>query len=285
MRRCCSPKSPFQAATAGRILLLLLLALLATGCAPARQQAAQLAQSGGFQALRLDTQPFVLQGWLRPGQGAALCVYIEGDGLAWLRHNRPSSDPTPTDPVALRLALADPHPGPVLYLGRPCQYTEGPDRRGCSMADWTSGRFSARALAALDQAIDQAKARSGAAAVALHGYSGGGTLAALLAARRSDVVFLATVAGNLDHRLWTSLHGDAPLHGSLNPADEAQATRRLPQLHVLGGKDTVIPSAILDAWCAKLPGAPLERVTLPGLGHEGPWESAWPGLLRRHRRL
>lgn len=270
----------------GSLLALLCLGglLLALGCASGRQQAASLSASGGFQPLRFETQPFVLLGWLRPGQGPVLYVYIEGDGRSWLRPNRPSSDPTPTNPVGLRLALADPAAGPTLYLARPCQYTEDADRRGCAVDDWTSARFSERAVAALDDALNQAKALARARTIALHGFSGGGAMAALLAARRSDVAFLATVAGNLDHRLWTSHHGDSPLSGSLNPVDGADRTRDIPQLHVTGGRDTVIPRTVLDSWRARLPGAQLELAVVPDAKHEGPWERLWPELLRRHRR-
>jgi poly(3-hydroxybutyrate) depolymerase len=171
----------------------------------------------------------------------------------------------------------------VLYLARPCQYTEGEDRRGCSTADWTGARFSTRTVAALDDAVEQVKARVRAEKVALHGYSGGGGMAALLAARRHDVVFLATVAGNLDHRRWTSLHDDTPLDGSLNPADAAQATRAIPQVHVIGGRDEVVPASVLESWRQHLHGGKLTRIVLPRAGHEGPWEDAWPGILRQTR--
>lgn len=187
--------------------------------------------------------------------------------------------------MGLRLALTDPAQGPVLYLARPCQYTEGADRRGCSVKDWINGRFSESAVAALDAALDQAKARVQTKTVALHGYSGGGGMAALLAARRSDVVFLGTVAGNLGHRLWTEHHGDSPLSGSLNPVDTAMATRGIPQLHVTGDKDKIVIKSMLDSWCQHVPGADIERVSIPGMTHEGHWENSWPTLLRRYRRF
>ncbi|MGE4264905.1 MAG: alpha/beta fold hydrolase [Desulfovibrio sp.] len=283
------PRSSLSLMHLTRAALLLCLATLFCACANGRQQAAHLAETARFQPQRYDTKPFVLQGWLKPGRpGGTLFVYIEGDGMAWRRANRPSSDPTPTDPIGLRLAIADPATqaeGAILYLARPCQYTEGGDRRGCTVRDWTSARFSERAVAALDEAVNQAKARTGARSVALHGFSGGGGMAALLAERRTDVVFLATVAGNLDHALWTSLHGDTPLELSLNPVDRAGATRNIPQLHVIGGRDAVVPKAILDSWCTRLPGAAITRVTEPEATHSGPWEAVWPGLLRQARKL
>jgi len=39
---------------------------------------------------------------------------------AWLAVPRPSQDPTPVDPLALRLALVQPT-GNAAYLARPCQ--------------------------------------------------------------------------------------------------------------------------------------------------------------------
>lgn len=267
------------------LLLCLGTMLQPLGCASGRQQAAEIAQTSGFSALRFETQPYMLLGWLKPGRGRILYIYIEGDGLAWRRNNRPSSDPTPTNPMAFRLAQADPTTGPVLYLARPCQFTEGKDRRGCTVADWTDARFSSRAVGALNEAINQAKALVRADSIALHGYSGGGGMAALLAGRRKDIVFLATVAGNLDHKLWTSSHGDSPLSESLNPVDTASDTRNIPQLHVIGGKDEVIPSAILDSWCRRLPGANLSRIVLPKSDHSGPWEGSWPDILRQGRRF
>jgi hypothetical protein len=42
-------------------------------------------------------------------------LYIEGDGYAWKNRHEPSNDPTPMNPVAMRLAAADPHPLGHLY--------------------------------------------------------------------------------------------------------------------------------------------------------------------------
>ena len=52
-------------------------------------------------------------------------------------------------------------------------------------------------IASLDSAIDQAQKLCGATKLCLVGFSSGGGCAALIAARRGDVVFLGSVAGNL----------------------------------------------------------------------------------------
>jgi pimeloyl-ACP methyl ester carboxylesterase len=263
---------------------VVLLCLLLAGCAPdGRLRARDLAASGGFAPVRIDTPDYVLSGWLKPGQGEELAVYIEGDGRAWLNRREPSSDPTPDTPQGLLLAMADPTPGPVLYLGRPCQYVEGEDRRGCGPAVWTGARFSPAVLRSMDAAVTWAVRVAGTRTVAVYGYSGGGAVAALLAERRSDVRFLGTVAGVLDTDLWTRLCGDSPLSGSINPADAAAATRDIAQLHVIGAADAVVPAAVLDAWTARVPGARIRRVVLESVGHGGPFAARWGEMLLARR--
>jgi pimeloyl-ACP methyl ester carboxylesterase len=185
--------------------------------------------------------------------------------------------------VAFRLAASHPGSGPVLYLGRPCQYVEDADKKGCTQAVWTSQRMSGRAVRSASAAIEQAVLVTGTTGLALYGFSGGGGIAALLAQRRQDVVFLGTIAGNLDHRFWTTSLNLTPLNASLNPMDEVVLTARIPQLHLSGEKDAVIPSSMAERWCNALPPAsPCARRQLPDMTHEGAWERVWPELLRQH---
>ena len=84
--------------------------------------AASLARTASMTPLSLPTGTFTLASFVRaeaPGQ--PLTVYLEGDGLAWASRTRPSTNPTPTDPVALKLAALD-RSANVAYLARPCQY-------------------------------------------------------------------------------------------------------------------------------------------------------------------
>ena len=87
--------------------------------------------------------------------------------------------------------------------------------------------------------------RAQARQLRLVGYSGGGTLAALLAARRADVCQLITVASNLDIERWASHHKVSPLWGSENPASYGAALQHLPQYHLIGGDDQVVPATIV----------------------------------------
>ncbi len=265
---------------AGMCLLFQLAAILCflSACAPSPRQAAQaLAQQHGFTERLFPTQTFTLYGMYRPGLSPhpeTLRVYIEGDGHAWESRTRPSADPTPRNPVALRLAMADPGSDPVLYLARPCQYVQGEDRRQCSKRYWTSARLGPEVINSLDAAISQAKAACGAEKVVLVGFSGGGGAAALLTAKRQDVVFLGTIAGNLDTETWTQLQGVSPLAESLNPIKVASSLWLLPQRHLSSRADTVIPPEISATFC-RAARQPESCVVISGVPHGGPWQEYW----------
>lgn len=263
-------------------VVLLICVLCLGGCfAPnARDMANKAQHEGGFVAQRFATSSFVLFGLLHPARmpeaehSDVLHIYIEGDGFAWSSRTRPSTDPTPKNPVGLRLAQADPASGPILYLARPCQYVTGDDVRMCSPKDWTSARLSPVVLQSLHEAINMAKQRTGVKKIALVGYSGGGGAAALLAAQRTDVVFLGTVAGNLDHASWTRLHNVSPLHASLNPLDMASQLKGLPQRHMSGGNDDIVPPEISRRFCERVEDTSA-CVVVSGIAHEGSWERVW----------
>ena len=253
------------------------LCFLSACASSPRQKASALAQEQGFAEHLFSTQPFTLYGLLRPSLAAhskILRVYIEGDGHAWESRTRPSTDPTPRNPTALRLAMADPGPDPVLYLARPCQYVQGDDKRQCSKRYWTSARLGPEVINSLDAAITQAKAACGAEQIALVGFSGGGGAAALLAAMRPDVVFLGTVAGNLDIDAWADLQGVSQLAESLNPKAVAPSLQHLPQRHLSSRTDATIPPEISEGFCRAV-NQPESCVVVSGVPHGGAWQRYW----------
>lgn len=234
----------------------------------------------GWQMLHLPTTDFVLVAFVPNTTvlGKKLTVYIEGDGLAWITPALASDDPTPRQAMGLELALQH-STSNAAYLARPCQFVSGAARRGCEVGYWTGQRFSPQVIAASSQAIDALKLRFGAKQLILVGYSGGGAIAALVAARRSDVIRLVTVAGNLDHQAWTMQHQLAPLTGSLNPADAWQALQSIPQLHLIGGKDRNITLEVANAYRARFPSdlQPEVRV-IPNFDHRCCWAQQWPSI-------
>jgi hypothetical protein len=268
----------------GRVAAAVLVCGALAACVAARREtASDIAQGGGFVSRRFDAGAFVLAGWQRPGrpEGGTLTVYLEGDGRAYVNRGRIAEDPTPDDPVALRLAVADPARS-VLYLARPCQYVEGPETRNCRSFYWSTGRLAPEIVEATGRAIDAAEAASGAASLELVGYSGGGALAVLVAARRHDVVRLVTVAADLDLAAWTHLHEVSPLTGSLDPIDAAADVARVPQLHYAGAADAIVPPEIVAGF-VRAAGAAARMVVVPGYTHECCWVASWPELIARSR--
>jgi dienelactone hydrolase len=268
-----------------RAIALLCVALVACASVPSPDERKDLADAlaarRGWQARTIRAGGFALAAYLSetPRRSASLTIYIEGDGLAWLARSQPSSDPTPGDPVGLRLALAHPH-GQAAYLARPCQYVVA-EATACDSRYWMQARFAPDVIHAMNQAIDALAQRIGASELTLVGYSGGGAVAALVAARRSDVVRLLTVAGNLDHAAWTKHHAVSPLFDSLNPVDEVAALKSIPQWHAVGSEDTNTTPALLRAYADHFP--PSQRPAIhiePGFDHHCCWAERWPELWR-----
>ena len=209
-----------------------------------------------------------------------LTIYIEGDGLSWVNITSPSSDPTPLNPMALKLALND--PAPSVYLARPCQYTRKKDLH-CSQQYWTNKRFSAEIIEATNQAIDQIKRQLNAKNLILVGYSGGGAVAALIAAQRHDIKHLFTIAGNLDHVYWTSMLHLSPLSGSLNPRDFQEQLQHIPQTHFVGAKDNVINESVVRSYTSYFPTDKKPTViVVPEFDHQCCWVINWNALKQAY---
>jgi len=263
-----------------RIICLCVLLLIA-GCSSINM--GELAQENGFTRQVFPCETFDLVGYMR-GSGQTLHVYIEGDGKAWLSRNRPSFDPTPDRPISFLLASRSSSPA-VLYLSRPCQFIDGEGRRNCITPFWTSARFSKPVVHDMGQAIDEAMRMAGATELVLVGYSGGGAIAMLLAAERTDVRLVVTVAGNLDHDFWTRLHGVSPLRDSLNPANYAHALERVRQVHIVSDADEIVPPEVAKCCLDRMSDASNAKlIILQFLGHTGEWEEVVPGILDRQNK-
>lgn len=260
-----------------RLITAALLVLSIAGCASApldiREQAARL----GLEARVENTGALPVQ-TLQPPQvdGPLLRVYLEGDGRAWITPRAPSDDPTPTQSLVLDLLAAD--ATPAAYLARPCQFVRG---SGCRTWLWTDGRYSEPVVEATNRALDALKARLGIEHFELVGHSGGATIALLLAQRRADVVAVQTLAGNLAPSEWTRLKALSPLRGSLDPSTEPGRLVELPQRHLLGAADRVIPAAVTDVYLQRVAPRCAERLVVAGADHQHGYAAAWQQLSRQ----
>lgn len=252
---------------------LLLLASLLSACQAPLGQLQALATTHERQVQTLPGSPFplVLVGPHHAVNDQRLRIYLEGDGHAWATSSQPSLDPSPRQLLLAELAFTDPTSN--LYLARPCQFVSAAT---CNTALWTNRRYAEEVVHSLDQALDQIKMRYGNRDFELIGYSGGAALALLLAVRRDDIALVQTLAGNLSPRRWTALLKLTPLDGSLEPLDQRERLALIPQRHLLGDADRVIPQVLLDDYRRALgPASCLESVIMPGVSHAEGWHQAW----------
>jgi hypothetical protein len=242
-----------------------------------------VAQNAGMSPAEYPAGRFTLLGFERFEQpGGDLTVYIESDGQSWLDTRTLSADPTPIRPLVVRLAAADTARN-RLYLGRPCQYLAAEQLRSCNPTYWAEARFAPEIIDGYMAALDLAVRKSGAPRLTLIGYSGGGAVAALVAARRDDVTLLVTIAGTLDHRTWTRDAGVSPLDVSLNPPDFAGRLRSVRQIHFVGERDRKVPATVAESYMAQLGDTRRARlVRLAGYDHECCWDEGWRGLLDQY---
>ena len=254
---------------------------MAAGCAHVLTPALpahEIAERGGFTKTIIQASPFNLTAFYRIRQpGHPLVVYIEGDGRAWKTRTRLSDDPTPRQSLVLSLSASDPSAN-VAYLARPCQYS-GREDKACHSAYWSNKRFSETVIKSMNKAVSFLTNKANAPSVELIGYSGGGGVAVLLAARRSDVSGIRTLAGNLNHILLSQHHRIGVLDGSLNPADYAQQINNIPQHHYVGKKDRTIPPLIAKSYIDRSTNDRCIQVDiLENVSHRSGWLERWEKL-------
>lgn len=266
-----------------RYYLLIMLMFLLAGCVTgdSRERAALLAKKSGLNSQNLQTSRFELRIWQRitaPAQPVR--VYIEGDGYAWVSRTRPSDDPTPRQPTGLMLAAADASAN-VLYLARPCQFIGPPLPANCGTTWWTDNRFSLTVVQAMDEALSQSLQPWPGIQIELVGYSGGGAIAALIAARRDDVRSLRTVAGNLDVAYVNAAHNVSAMPDALSAIDVAPRLANLPQIHFTGSADSTVPPETARRFQQAAGGRCVRIEQVRGMAHGSDWAAVWPSLLQQ----
>jgi hypothetical protein len=204
-----------------------------------------------------------------------LHVYIEGDGTPWLRKDAIAADPTPKNPLALKLMLQD--PAPSIYLGRPC-YFGLMNSPNCVPPIWTHRRYSKEVVDSMQAALEKYLQSNAYQQLTFIGYSGGGVVAMLLAQRFSQTNRLVTIAANLDIDAWTQHHSFSALSGSINPAKQPPLSWSIQQIHYAGKRDANVPVAIINYVSSRQTNSRIR--VLNKFDHICCWEKEWPHLLK-----
>ena len=268
-----------KAFTLGSVILVCLL----TACNNVQtrlENADEISFANNFIKKTIQTERFNLVSYqkaTRPSKTAV--IYIEGDGFAWKNKYQVSANPTPNNPVALKLAAIDTS-SIVIYIARPCQFINIDNEKHCHNQYWTYKRASQEVIESINAAIDKTKAQLNFNKIRLVGYSGGATIAAVLAATRDDIIDLRSVAGNLDIEKFVEAHKVTPLTGSINPISYANKLYKIPQSHFISVNDTVITKSIINSYIQSLKSFDIDlkcinvsELTQPE--HSRGWETSW----------
>ena len=172
-----------------------------------------------------------------------LVIYIEGDGFSWVDRFTISSDPTPTDPVAFKLALMDKNEN-VIYLARPCQY-EWSDT--CNKEIWTISQYSSVVLKSYNEIISHLSKTY--KEIHLVGYSGGAGIAMYLGStNNSSIKSIRTIAGNINHNELSKILEISRLRKSINFYTIEKKITEIPQIHYYGLEDKTVPNLLQTSY-------------------------------------
>ena len=255
---------------------IILIAALLGACATPAERFDRRASALGFASIDLQSETFHHRAYVAGAleRYDTLHVYVEHDGTPWVNLTQPSIDPTPRLPFSLELMAKD--RGPRLFLGRPCYFASQAEP-GCTPLLWTHRRYSSEVVASMVVALRRFLLAHPFRRVLLIGYSGGGTLAWLMAAQVPETAAIVTVAANLDTDDWTRIHDYSPLAGSLNPALMPPLSPTISQFHYVGARDRNVPPSIVQSFARRHPEARVIEVS--DFDHECCWIERWANLL------
>tara|TARA_R110002073_G_scaffold331662_1_gene516702 strand:- start:94 stop:909 length:816 start_codon:yes stop_codon:yes gene_type:complete len=256
-----------------------LILLFLTACSTPSELIRQQAESHGFQPQIISSNLFIHAVYKKKTFCAdnTVHVYIPGDGNPWRSRHRVALDPTPRYSLMLDLMALD-NVASTQYLGRPC-YLGQYKNNSCHALHWTHWRYSEDVVSSLQNVLHQQLSRFPECKATLIGYSGGGTLAMLIAPQLPQVSTVITIAGNLNVNAWSKMHAYSPLQGSLDPAEQLPLPSRIKQWHLLGGMDDNVPASISRQVIQDQPNA--EILYFDKFTHQCCWKAIWPSVLKK----
>lgn len=263
-------------------VVLASILLVVTGCTSTIssrvEEADRVAAAAGFNKKLVTGDDFVITTYQRiSDKNKPYVFYIEGDGS--IAYGRTIADnPTPSKVMLLKLAIMDNRPN-VVYVARPCQFTPMELNPRCTQDYdyWVNKRFAEEVVESMNAVISSISAKQ---PISLIGFSGGGGIAVLVTARNSKVKDIITIAGNLDTDGFSSYHNSYALKASLNPIDYAVQIRDVPQLHLSGEQDQIVPPQIANKYVKLSASNCVKQKVFPEISHTKGWDHIWQDVLK-----
>jgi len=262
--------------------IIFLVSVFLSGCSTTYDVASRvkhsqdIASQNNFKQQLVKGGDFVLTTYQRiTDRNLPFVFYIEGDGhLADGAVN--SDNPTPANPMLLKLATMDKRPN-VVYIARPCQYTPLEMNPKCINDYWLDKRMGQEVLNSINEVINTL---NNGQKFSLVGFSGGGGLTILIASQNSNVKDIITIAGNLDTEKFDKHHNyRGYLVKSLNPINYAKQVNNIPQLHLSGMDDKVIPLFIAELYVKDSNSSCVKHKIFPNILHTQGWDKVWSSVL------
>ena len=198
-----------------------------------------------------------------------LIIYIEGDGLSWIDNYTISSNPTPIDPLAFRLAKIDQNEN-IIYLARPCQYIQTDICKNNKI--WTVSQYSEPVLSSYKAIIDSL---SQFEEIHIVGYSGGAGVAMYLGSSNDNIKSIRTIAGNINHDEFVQLRNFTSPKNSVDFFSIEKKIKNISQIHYFGKNDKVIPRDLHLNFFKRNEGDNCVKIKEVQATHNEGWSNFW----------
>lgn len=204
-------------------------------------------------------------------------IYLEGDGLVINIRGEVAQNPTPTDPMALKLASVDNREISKIVINRPFHFT---NRINADSRYWTTARYSPEVIQAIHDVIKTCQARFNFETIEIVAYSGGAAVALLLVPKFDNLTKITSFAGNLDHVNWTKYHKSQPLFESLDPLKNKALLAKISQTHFVGESDDNTTAELAQIYKQKVGSDNVTIVAVPGFSHDSNWPEIWKEQIK-----
>ena len=204
-------------------------------------------------------------------------IYLEGDGLVINIRGEVAQNPTPTDPMALKLASVDNCEISKIVINRPFQYT---DRKNANSKYWTTARYCHDVIQSIYDVIKICQTRFNFETIEIVAYSGGASVALLLSPKFDNLTKITSFAGNLDHVNWTKYHEAQPLSESLDPLQNKTLLAKISQNHFVGESDDNTTVELARIYKQKISSDNITIVPIPGFSHDSNWQEIWKEQIK-----
>ena len=164
-------------------------------------KAFDLAQQNNYMPEIISSSQFPIQIFYQAHNSNHAVIYLEGDGLVINSHGGVALNPTPTDPMALRLASVDKRRVTKIVINRPFHYITSDHSDSDSDSDsdsryWTTSRYAHEVIQSILEVIQNCQKQFHFKTIEIIAYSGGASVALLLGPHLENIERITSFAGN-----------------------------------------------------------------------------------------